>query len=348
MSFILQSDMSRSMFSFLTQSELLAADTCCRSWRTIISAPAFWVNRKLNASRPMFKSFAPKIECQLWLVLAQPRFSSCRAVDLSHHYLGDHEDLAVLRYLFRVMSDLEEVQLKNVFVSDGQDKFGTSPYLEECLGELGGSRLHTLVIPSVSVDVFFRDYAIAGAVPRKLQVLSQRFPNLVSLTLDGGYAADLADDHDYGVDDFGPVFPSLLHVRLENNRVLRCSGLRRLFARCPQLRSLTLVNWLTPFPGGIQHKEMDILSLWPYCPASLDVFVVLESVCLNADPPPGDEETIYLRAPGCPADLEVFVPDVMLSKCLDEFWRRVRAYRLRLPIRKRERETEKERERERE
>ena len=118
--FRLPFDMAYFMFSFLTQSELLSADTCCRTWRMIISAPTFWVSRKLYASRQFFSVYCPsalrlpsstiEVLCE---VLVQPRFSSIRALNLFFHNIKVlYKAIQLLRDLSNhIMPDLQEVDL---------------------------------------------------------------------------------------------------------------------------------------------------------------------------------------------------------------------------------------------
>ena len=102
--------------------------------------------------------------------------------------------------------------------------------------------------------------------------------------------------HPTDLDCYFLKLPSLQYLEIQNCFSMNTLGVQFLFTNLQELRHLALLNWRTP----------RILR----------------------------EATLLRLAPCCPPNLESLVLDVQ-SECLQEFWRRVREYRLRQPQRRR-------------
>ena len=177
-------------------------------------------------------------------VLSQPRFSTCRTLDLSGTDYG-------LVYLFQKPEFWAKLNLDNLllFYPYGyQIEVQLSRY-----SKVFCSRLRSLTYTHL------KKYDFNNSVYRRAA-----FENLVSLSLDGGPNSNSPDDHGFDFD-----LPSLLHLRIENNVVLTDYGLVYLFQKCPALRTLTLKNWY-----NWSIHEDGLLLLVENCPTGLELIVL--------------------------------------------------------------------------
>lgn len=245
-------DLAAKIFAFLEQSEILRADTTCKAWRKIISAPLFWSPKMLDLSYAqtkhayypcLFEGFIHEFACNgnlISSVISQKRFSCCRALDLAKHRFQPCDWLSVRRSLEFKMTDLQDLNLR-----------GTSIFDEE------GGRCSVIAVER-SLDF------IAGL--RNLTcTLEQRWFNnwvcesLASLTLDADYASAILDFQ----------FPSLIHLCIENNRDLTacCEHLVVFFAKSQAVQTLTFFNC----DIIVQHVPLlDSLFNSAHCPPYLE------------------------------------------------------------------------------
>jgi hypothetical protein len=257
-------EVASSIFAFLTQSELFQSDSTCRAWREIISAPEFWAKLNLDMSFSQVPNLSQpssvrgysvkKLACSgiiVSQVLSQPRFSTCRTLDLSGNQFH-HEDWQIVqKSMVSSMTNIEHLNLRRIllFYPYGyQIEVQLSRY-----SKVFCSRLRSLTYTHL------KKYDFNNSVYRRAA-----FENLVSLSLDGGPNSNSPDDHGFDFD-----LPSLLHLRIENNVVLTDYGLVYLFQKCPALRTLTLKNWY-----NWSIHEDGLLLLVENCPTGLELIVL--------------------------------------------------------------------------
>ena len=258
-----------SIFSFLTQFELLQSDSTCRAWKKVISAADFWAKLNLDLShsqvrghliRTSFVYPLQQLACSGMIisqVLSQPRFSTCLMLDLSGHYFQLEDWQRVLNSMVSCMHHIEHLNLRRIKIYY-PDRYQILCSLSEFYKDFC-SRLRSLAYTHVKRY----DYHFNPAPPKE-------FRNLVSLTLDGGRIANSPEDYDFmGVESL----PSLIHLRIENNDVITVWGIVGLFKAFPALRTLTLMNCRNAWMG-MYEADYAWMELVDACPTGLERIVL--------------------------------------------------------------------------